>query len=66
MKRPCGLAVARGLERLVDPEPLPGFTERQILARFVERRDPVAFEAIVRPIRPDGSLGLPPDAARQQ
>ena len=60
MKRPCGLAVARGLERLVDPGTVAGLTEPQLLARFAERRDPVAFEAIV----PDMARWFFPFAAR--
>jgi RNA polymerase sigma factor (sigma-70 family) len=47
MKRDCSAAVARGLERLVDPGAIAGLSEQQVLARFVERGDPVAFEAIV-------------------
>ena len=47
MKRDCTAAVARGLERLVDPGTVAGLSEPQVLARFVERGDPVAFEAIV-------------------
>ena len=47
MNRACGAAVARGLERLVDPGTVAGLSERQVVARFVEQRDPVAFEAIV-------------------
>lgn len=40
-------AVFRDLQQLVDPGTIAGLTERQVLARFVERRDSVAFEAIV-------------------
>ena len=47
MKRDSTLAVARGIERLVDPGTIAGLSEPQVLARFVERGDPVAFEAIV-------------------
>ena len=47
MKRAYAGAIAQGLERLVDPGTIAGLSERQVLARFVERRDPVAFEAIV-------------------
>ncbi len=47
MKRAHAGAVARELERLVDPGTLSGLSEGQVLARFVERQDPVAFEAIV-------------------
>jgi RNA polymerase sigma factor (sigma-70 family) len=47
MKRACAAAVARGLESLVDPGTVTGLSEAQVLARFVERGDPVAFEAIV-------------------
>ncbi len=47
MNRSCGGAVARGLERLLDPGTVAGLSERQVLARFVERGDPVAFEALV-------------------
>jgi hypothetical protein len=47
MKRVHAGGIARGLERLVDPGTISGLLERQVLARFVERRDPVAFEAIV-------------------
>jgi RNA polymerase sigma factor (sigma-70 family) len=47
MKRASAAAVARGLERLVDPGTVAGLTERQVLARFVEQGDPVAFEATV-------------------
>ena len=47
MKRDCTVAIARNLERLVDPGTLAGLSEPQVLARFVDRGDPVAFEAIV-------------------
>ncbi len=47
MNRTCGAAVARGLERLIDPGTVAGLSERQVLARFVDHRDPVAFEAII-------------------
>ena len=47
MKRAHAGAIARGLERLVDPGTISGLSEGQVLARFVERHDPVAFEAIV-------------------
>ncbi len=47
MNRACGGSVARGLERLLDPGTVAGLSERQLLARFVERGDPVAFEALV-------------------
>lgn len=47
MKRVHAGAIARGLERLVDPGTVAGLSERQVLTRFVECRDSVAFEAIV-------------------
>ena len=47
MKRASAAAVARGLETLVDPGTISGLSEPQVLARFAERGDPVAFEAIV-------------------
>ncbi len=47
MKRASAAAMARGLETLVDPGTISGLSEPQVLARFVERGDPVAFEAIV-------------------
>ena len=47
MKWDRAAAVARGLEQLVDPGTVSGLSEQQLFARFVERRDPVAFEAIV-------------------
>jgi RNA polymerase sigma factor (sigma-70 family) len=47
MNRRYGGALFREFERLVDPGTLVGLTETQVLARFVECRDPVAFEAIV-------------------
>ena len=48
MKRTDAGLIARGFERLVDPGTVAGLSERQVLARFVERGDAVAFEAIVR------------------
>jgi RNA polymerase sigma factor (sigma-70 family) len=47
MKWAGAAAVARGLESLVDPGTVTGLSEAQVLARFVERGDPVAFESIV-------------------
>jgi len=47
MKRVHAGAIARGLESLIDPGTISGLSEGQVLARFVERHDPVAFEAIV-------------------
>ncbi len=47
MKRDRAAAVARRLEQLADPGTVAGLSEQQVFARFVERRDPVAFEAIV-------------------
>jgi hypothetical protein len=47
MKRDGTAAVAQSLERLVDPGTVAGLSETQVLARFVERGDPLAFEAIV-------------------
>ena len=47
MKRAVSEAVVRNLQHLVDPGTIAGLTERQVLARFVERRDSVAFEAMV-------------------
>ena len=34
-------------ERPIDPEAVAGLTESELVARFVDRTDPVAFEAIV-------------------
>ena len=39
--------VVREFQRLLDPGTVAGLTERQVLERFAERGDPVAFEAIV-------------------
>ena len=47
MKRAVSAAVVRNLQQLVDPGTIAGLTERQVLARFVERRDSVSFEAMV-------------------
>ncbi len=47
MKRPSGAGVFRELERLIDPGTVAGLTESELVARFVDRRDPIAFEAIV-------------------
>jgi RNA polymerase sigma factor (sigma-70 family) len=47
MRRVHGAAVFRELDRLIDPGTVAGLTESQLVARFVDRRDPVAFEAIV-------------------
>jgi RNA polymerase sigma factor (sigma-70 family) len=40
-------AVNRGLERLINPGTISGLSESEVLARFVECHDPVAFEAII-------------------
>jgi RNA polymerase sigma factor (sigma-70 family) len=40
-------AVVRQFRRLLEPGTIAGLTERQVLERFAERGDPVAFEAIV-------------------
>jgi RNA polymerase sigma factor (sigma-70 family) len=40
-------AVVREFQRLLEPGTVAGLTERQVLERFAERGDPVAFEAIV-------------------
>src|SRR5207244_3672905 len=37
----------RRFQQLLEPGTIAGLSEAQVLARFVERRDPVAFEAIV-------------------
>ncbi len=47
MKRASAGVIARELERLCEPGTIAGLSEPQVLARFVERGDPVAFEAIV-------------------
>jgi RNA polymerase sigma factor (sigma-70 family) len=47
MKRDCTAAVARGIERLVEPGTVTGLSEQQVLARFIAGGDAVAFEAIV-------------------
>jgi RNA polymerase sigma factor (sigma-70 family) len=39
--------VVKQLERLIDPGTVAGLTESELVSRFVDRRDPVAFEAIV-------------------
>jgi RNA polymerase sigma factor (sigma-70 family) len=40
-------AVVRQFQRLLEPGTIAGLSERQVLERFAERGDPVAFEAIV-------------------
>jgi RNA polymerase sigma factor (sigma-70 family) len=40
-------AVFRQFQRLFDPGTIAGLTDRQVLERFAQRRDPVAFEAII-------------------
>ena len=40
-------AIVREFQRLIEPGTIAGLTERQVLERFAERGDPVAFEAIV-------------------
>jgi RNA polymerase sigma factor (sigma-70 family) len=40
-------AVVREFQRLLEPGTVAGLTERQVLERFAERGDSVAFEAIV-------------------
>jgi len=40
-------AVVREFRRLLEPGTIAGLTERQVLERFAERGDPVAFDAIV-------------------
>jgi RNA polymerase sigma factor (sigma-70 family) len=40
-------AVVRQFQRLLEPGTVAGLTECQVLERFAERGDPVAFEAIV-------------------
>jgi RNA polymerase sigma factor (sigma-70 family) len=40
-------SVVREFQRLLEPGTVAGLTERQVLERFAERGDPVAFEAIV-------------------
>ena len=47
MRRFHGAGVFRELERPIDPGTVAGLTESELVARFVDRRDPVAFEAIV-------------------
>ena len=47
MKKLSGAGVFRELERLIDPGTVAGLTESELVARFVDRRDPIAFEAIV-------------------
>ncbi len=47
MRRLRGAGLFRELERLIDPGTVAGLTESELVARFVDRRDPVAFEAIV-------------------
>ena len=47
MKRASAATSARGLGTFVNPGTISGLSERQVLQRFVERGDPVAFEAIV-------------------
>jgi RNA polymerase sigma factor (sigma-70 family) len=48
MRRVAGSTVVPDYERLLEPGTVAGLTERQVIARFVESSDPVAFEAIVR------------------
>jgi RNA polymerase sigma factor (sigma-70 family) len=48
MQGEAGGAVVREFQQLLEPGTVTGLTERQLLARFVESGDPVAFEAIVR------------------
>ncbi len=40
-------AVIRQFQRLLEPGTIAGLTDRQVLERFAERGDPVAFDAIV-------------------
>ncbi len=48
MQRVAGSTVVPDYERLLEPGTVAGLTERQVIARFVESGDPVAFEAIIR------------------
>ncbi len=48
MRREMGGAVVRGFQQLLEPGTVAGLTEREVLARFVESGDAVAFEAIVK------------------
>jgi RNA polymerase sigma factor (sigma-70 family) len=48
MGREAGATVVLDYERLREPGTVAGLTEREIIARFVESGDPVAFEAIIR------------------
>jgi RNA polymerase sigma factor (sigma-70 family) len=48
MRREAGGAVVQEFERLLEPGTVAGLTEDQVVARFVEAGDPVAFEAIIR------------------
>jgi hypothetical protein len=54
-------SVVREFQRLLEPGTVAGLTGRQVLERFAERGDPVAFEAIVTR---HGLHGLPADAPR--
>ncbi len=40
-------AIVREFQRLLEPGTVAGLAEAQVLQRFAERGDPVAFEAIV-------------------
>jgi RNA polymerase sigma factor (sigma-70 family) len=43
-----GGAVVRQYERLLEPGTVAGLTESEVVSRFAESGDPVAFEAIIR------------------
>jgi len=47
MKRASNGSVLREFQHLIDPGTVAGLRERDVLARFVEDRDPIAFKAIV-------------------
>ena len=40
-------AVVRQFQRLLEPGTITGLSEREVLERFAERGDPVAFDVIV-------------------
>jgi RNA polymerase sigma factor (sigma-70 family) len=47
MKSGGSAAVANGIQQLLEWGTISGLSESQVLARFIDRRDPAAFEAIV-------------------
>jgi RNA polymerase sigma factor (sigma-70 family) len=47
MKTGGGAAVVRRFQQLLEPGTVAGLSDSQVFARFIESRDPIAFEAIV-------------------